>query len=179
MPLYSLDGRRPTLPAEGRFWIAPTACLIGDVRVGIDVGIWFGAALRGDNEPIVIGARTNIQESCTLHTDMGSPLTIGEDCTIGHNVILHGCTIGEGSLIGMGSVVLNRARIGRGCLVGAGALVTEDKSFDDFSLIMGSPAKATRTLDKDAIAALRFSAAHYVENWRRFAKALKPIDPDV
>ena len=114
MPLYSLDGRRPTLPAEGRFWIAPNACLIGDVRVGIDVGIWFGAALRGDNEPIVIGARSNIQESCTLHTDMGSPLTIGEDCTIGHNVILHGCTIGEGSLIGMGSIVLNRARIGRG-----------------------------------------------------------------
>ena len=102
MPLYSLDGRRPTLPAEGSFWIAPIACLIGDVRVGIDVGIWFGAVLRGDNEPIVIGARTNIQESCTLHTDMGSPLTIGEDCTVGHNVILHGCTIGEGSLIGMG-----------------------------------------------------------------------------
>ena len=114
MPLYSLDGRRPPLPAEGRFWIAPNASLIGDVRVGIDVGIWFGAILRGDNEPIVVGARSNIQESCTLHTDMGSPLTIGEDCTIGHNVILHGCTIGEGSLIGMGSIILNGARIGRG-----------------------------------------------------------------
>jgi carbonic anhydrase/acetyltransferase-like protein (isoleucine patch superfamily) len=176
MPLYSLRDRRPTLPAEGRFWIAPTASLIGDVRLGTDVGIWFGAVLRGDNEPIVVGARTNIQESCTLHTDMGSPLDIGEDCTIGHNVILHGCTIGDGSLIGMGSVVLNRARIGRGSLVGAGALVTEDKSFDDFSMIMGSPARAVRILKPDAVAALRGSAAHYVDNWRRYAKGLAPID---
>jgi len=177
MPIYSLDGRRPTLPAEGRFWIAPSACLIGDVVVGLDVGIWFGAVLRGDNEPIVIGARTNIQESCTLHTDMGSPLAIGEDCTIGHNVILHGCEIGDGSLIGMGAVVLNGAGIGRGCLVGAGALVTEGKTFDDYSLIIGSPAKATRTLDKDAAEGLRRSAAHYVDNWRRYAKGLKRIDP--
>src|SRR5271155_2408957 len=164
MPLYPPDRRRPTLPAEGRFWIAPTACLIGDIRVGIDVGIWFAATLRGDNEPIVIGARTNIQESCTLHTDMGSPLVIGEDCTIGHNVILHGCAIGEGSLIGMGSVVLNGARIGRGSLVGASSLVTEGKTFEDFSLIMGSPAKAIRTLDKDAVEAIRSSAARYVDN---------------
>jgi carbonic anhydrase/acetyltransferase-like protein (isoleucine patch superfamily) len=179
MPLYSLHGRRPTLPAEHRFWIAPSASLIGDVRIGIDVGIWFGAVLRGDNEPIVIGERANIQESCTLHTDMGSPLMIGADCTIGHNTILHGCTIGEGSLIGMGSVVLNGARIGRGCLVGASALVTEGKAFDEFSLIMGSPAKAIRTLDKDAVEALRRSAAHYVGNWRRFANGLKRIDPEV
>ena len=134
--------------------------------------------MRGDDEPIVVGARSNIQESCTLHTDPGSPLTIGEDCTIGHNAILHGCTVADGSLIGMGSIILNRARIGRGSLVGAGALVTEDKSFEDFSLIMGSPAKAVRALDEAAVAALRLSAAHYVENWRRFAKGLKPIDPD-
>ena len=126
----------------------------------------------------MVGARSNIQESCTLHTDPGSPLAIGEDCTVGHNVILHGCTVGDGSLVGMGSVVLNRARIGRGCLVGAGALITEDKSFDDFSLIMGSPAKTIRRLDEDAVALLRFSAAHYVENWRRFAKGLKPIDAE-
>jgi carbonic anhydrase/acetyltransferase-like protein (isoleucine patch superfamily) len=176
MPLYSLDGRRPTLPAEGRFWIAPTACLIGDVVVGVDAGIWFGAVLRGDNEPIVVGARTNIQESCTLHTDMGWPLVIGDDCTIGHNVVLHGCAIGEGSLIGMGAVVLNGARIGRGCLVGAGALVTEGKTFDDSCLIVGSPAKATRTLDKDAIEGVRNSAVHYVEKWRRYAAGLKRID---
>ncbi len=177
MPIYSLDGHRPTLPAAGRFWIAPSASLIGDVVVGLDVGIWFGAVLRGDNEPIVVGARTNIQESCTLHTDMGSPLAIGEDCTIGHNVILHGCTIGDGSLIGMGAVVLNGARIGRGCLVGASALVTEGKTFADYSLIIGSPAKATRTLEKDAAEGLRRSAAHYVEKWRRFATGLKRIDP--
>ena len=175
MPLYSLDGRRPTLPPEGAFWIAPNACVIGDVVLGQDVGIWFGAVLRGDNEPIVIGARTNIQESCTLHTDMGSPLTVGEECTIGHNVVLHGCTIGDGALIGMGAVVLNGARIGRGCLVGAGALVTEGKTFDDHSLIMGSPARATRTLDAEAAAKLRLSAAHYVANWRRFAAGLEPI----
>jgi carbonic anhydrase/acetyltransferase-like protein (isoleucine patch superfamily) len=176
MPLYSIDGRRPTLPQEGRYWIAPNACLIGDIVVGLDVGIWFGAVLRGDNEPIVIGARTNIQESCALHTDMGSPLAVGEDCTIGHHVILHGCAIGEGSLIGMGAVVLNGAKIGRGCLVGAGALVTEGKTFADFSLIVGSPARQTGTLDKDAAEGLRRSAAHYVDNWRRFAERLKRID---
>jgi carbonic anhydrase/acetyltransferase-like protein (isoleucine patch superfamily) len=176
MPLYSLNGRRPTLPPEGFFWIAPNASVIGDVVVGLDVGIWFGAVLRGDNEPINIGARTNIQESCTLHTDMGFPLAIGEECTIGHNAILHGCAIGEGSLIGMGAIVLNGARIGRGCLVGAGALVTEGKVFDDHSLIMGSPAKAVRILDKEAAAKLRQSAAHYVDNWRRFVLGMKPID---
>jgi carbonic anhydrase/acetyltransferase-like protein (isoleucine patch superfamily) len=175
MPLYALNGRKPTLPPEGSFWIAPNACVIGDVVVGEDVGIWFGAVVRGDNEPIRIGARTNIQESCTLHTDMGSPLTIGEECTIGHNVILHGCAIGDGALVGMGSVVLNGARIGRGCLVGAAALVTEGKTFDDNCLIMGSPAKAIRTLDKEAMAKLRLSAAHYVANWRRFAAGMKPI----
>jgi carbonic anhydrase/acetyltransferase-like protein (isoleucine patch superfamily) len=154
MPLYSLNGRRPTLPPDGFFWIAPNASVIGDVVVGLDVGIWFGAVLRGDNEPINIGARTNIQESC--------------------NAILHGCAIGDGSLIGMGAIVLNGARIGRGCLVGAGALVTEGKTFDDHSLIVGSPAKVVRTLNKEAAAKLRQSAAHYVENWRRFAVGMKP-----
>lgn len=175
MPLYSLEGRAPALPAEGRYWIAPSACLIGDVSVGIDVGVWFGAVLRGDNEPIVVGARTNIQDSCTLHTDMGYPLTIGDDCTIGHSAILHGCAIGEGSLVGMGAVVLNGAKIGRGCLVGARALVTEGKDFADHSLIVGSPARAVRTLDAETIEDLRRSARHYVENWRRYAKGLKPI----
>jgi len=175
MPLYSLDRRQPTLPADGSFWIAPNASVIGDVVVGLDVSVWFGAVLRGDNEPINIGARSNIQESCTLHTDMGFPLSIGEECTIGHNVVLHGCVIGEGSLIGMGSIVLNGARIGRGCLVGAGALVTEDKAFDDHSLVMGSPARAVRALDDEAVAKLRQSAARYVGNWRRFAAGMKPI----
>ena len=173
MPVYSLGQRRPALPPEGRYWIAPTASLIGDVRLGTDAGVWFGAVLRGDNEPIVVGARSNIQEMCLLHTDMGYPLTIGDDCTVGHNAILHGCTIEEGSLIGMGAVLLNGAKVGRGSLVGARALITEGKSFPDHSLIMGSPAKAIRTLDTDAIEALKRSARHYVENWRRFAEGLK------
>ena len=176
MPLYALDAIRPTLPVAGRCWIAPNAQIIGRVILGEDCGIWFGAVLRGDNEAITLGARTNIQEGSTLHTDMGSPLTIGEDCTIGHNAILHGCTIGAGSLIGMGAIVLNGARIGEGCLVGAGALVTEGKSFPDHSLIVGSPAKAIRTLDEAAIAGLRQSAAHYVAKWKRFAGGLRPIE---
>ena len=141
MPIYALHDRRPRLPSKDRYWIAPNACVIGDVVLGEDCGVWFGATLRGDNETISIGARTNIQEGCTLHTDMGFPLFIGEDCTIGHNAILHGCTIGDGSLVGMGAIVLNGAKIGRGCLVGAGALLTEGKIFPDGSLIVGSPAK--------------------------------------
>jgi len=175
MPMYALGDRRPSVPPEGRHWIAPDASLIGDVRLGEDVGVWFGAVLRGDNEPIIVGARSNIQELCTLHTDMGSPLTIGEDCTIGHNVVLHGCRLGDGTLVGMGSVILNGAKIGAGCLVGAKALVTEGKEFPDYSLIVGSPAKAVRTLDANAIAELRWSALHYVENWRRFATSLKRV----
>jgi len=131
MPIYALHDRKPTLPPEGRYWVAPNASVIGDVALGEDCGIWFGATLRGDNERITIGARSNIQEGSTLHTDPGSPLTIGEDCTIGHNAILHGCAIGDGSLIGMGAIILNGAVIGRGCLVGAGALVTEGKVFPD------------------------------------------------
>ena len=176
MNVYTLNGVGPTLPAEDEYWIAPNATVLGKVILKKNASVWFGAVVRGDNEPIVIGARTNIQESSTLHTDMGSPLMIGEDCTIGHNAILHGCAIGEGSLIGMGAIVLNGARIGRGCLVGAGALVTEGKTFDDHSLIVGSPAKAIRTLNKEAAAKLRQSAAHYVENWRRFAVGMKPIE---
>jgi carbonic anhydrase/acetyltransferase-like protein (isoleucine patch superfamily) len=176
VPLYLLEGRRPQLPPDGTGWIAPDASLIGDVRLGPGVGIWFGAVLRGDNEPIVVGARSNIQELSTLHTDMGYPLDIGEDCTIGHNVILHGCTVGDGSLVGMGAVVLNGARIGRGCLVGARALITEDKVFPDHSLILGTPAKAVRTLDAAATEALRAAAQHYVENARRFASGLRRIE---
>lgn len=176
MPIYALEDRSPRLPANDRYWLAPNATLIGDVVLGEDCGIWFGATLRGDNERIFVGARSNIQEGSTLHTDIGFPLDIGEDCTIGHNAILHGCTIGEGSLIGMGAIVLNGARIGRGCLVGAGALVTEGKTFADGSLIVGSPAKTVRTLDEAAIAALRRSAAGYVANARRFAAGLKRIE---
>ncbi len=175
MPIYALGAVRPILPPVGRYWIAPNASVIGDVALGEDCGIWFAATLRGDNERISVGARSNVQEGATLHTDMGFPLQIGEDCTIGHNAILHGCAIGEGSLIGMGAIVLNGALIGRGCLIGAGALVTEGKTFPDHSLIVGSPAKAIRALDEDAVQRLRLAAAHYVENWRRFAKDLVAI----
>jgi carbonic anhydrase/acetyltransferase-like protein (isoleucine patch superfamily) len=175
MPIYALNGRRPALPASGRYWIAPNASVIGHVELGEDCGVWFGATLRGDNERIAVGARSNIQEGSTLHTDIGFPLDIGDDCTIGHNAILHGCSIGAGSLIGMGAIVLNGARIGRGCLVGAGALVTEGKVFADHSLIVGSPAKAIRTLDEEAIGRLRASAAHYVERWRQFAEGMIEI----
>ena len=176
MPLYSLDDVSPTLPDEGRYWIAPDAHVIGKVRLGAEVGIWFGAVLRGDNELIDIGDGTNIQESAILHTDMGAPLTVGAGCTIGHRAILHGCTIGENSLIGMGATVLNHARIGRNCLVGANALVTEGKEFPDNSLIVGAPAKAIRVLDEAAIAGLRLSAEGYIKNWKRFAKGMRRID---
>jgi carbonic anhydrase/acetyltransferase-like protein (isoleucine patch superfamily) len=176
MPSYSLDDRVPELPAEGRFWIAPDAHVIGSVRLGEDVGIWFGAVLRGDNELIAIGAGSNIQEGCVLHTDPGAPLSVGEGCTIGHRAILHGCTIGDNTLVGMGATVLNRSRIGANCLVGANALVTEGKDFPDNSLIVGSPAKAIRVLDAATIEGLRRSAETYVANWQRFAAGLRRID---
>ena len=174
MPIYSLEGRRPALPGEGRYWIAPTATLIGDVRLGEDVGVWFGAVLRGDNEPIVIGPRSNVQDHCLMHTDMGFPLTVGAGCTIGHAAFLHGCAIGDGALIGMGATILNGARVGRNCLVGARALITEGKTFPDNSLIVGSPAKAVRELDAAGIASLADSANRYVANWRCYAAGLTP-----
>lgn len=176
MPVYALDDLHPTLPAPGRFWVAPDAHVIGRVILGEDVGIWFGAVIRGDNEPITIGARTNIQEGAMLHADPGMPLTVGADVTVGHHAILHGCTVGDNALIGMGATVLNRARIGANCIVGANALVTEGKEFPDFSLIVGAPAKAVRTLDAATAEQLRSSAAHYVENARRFAAGLRRID---
>ena len=176
MPIYSLHGKEPWLPPENRYWIAPNATLVGDVRLLEDASVWFGAVLRGDNERITIGARSNVQDLCVLHTDMGFPLTVGEDCVIGHNVTLHGCAIGDGSLIGMGAVILNGARIGKGCLVGARALITEHKVYPDHSLIVGAPAKAVKTLDAEALRDLPKGAAHYVENWRRFASGLKRID---
>ena len=176
MPLYALDVKSPKLADAAGIFIAPDAHVIGDCRLGADVSIWFGAVLRGDNEPIIIGNRSNIQEGAVLHTDPGFPLEIGEECTIGHRAILHGCVIGDGSLIGMGSTILNGARIGRGCLVGANSLVTEGKEFPDYSLIVGSPAKAIRTLDEDAVAKLRQSADNYVRNGKRFAAHLTRID---
>ena len=176
MPIYSLDDLSPNLPEAGRYWVAPDAHVIGNVTLGSDTGIWFGAVLRGDNEPIVIGDETNIQEGAMLHTDPGAPISIGRGCTIGHHAIVHGATIGDNSLIGMGAVILNRARIGRNSLVGAGALVTEGKEFPDNSLIVGSPARAVRHLDDAAAEALKMSAQVYVANYRRFAKGLKIVE---
>ena len=176
MPVYRLEDRIPALPEKGRFFVAPDAHVIGSVTLGEDVGIWFGTVIRGDNDPIVIGARTNIQEGSMLHTDPGSPVTIGQGCTIGHHAIIHGCTIGDNSLIGMGATVLNGARIGNNCLVGAGALVTERKEFPDNSLIVGAPARVVRELDAAAIEGLKRSAEIYVANYRRFLAGLEAID---
>lgn len=172
MPLYALDGLMPETPGEGAYWLAPDVHVIGKVRLGHNASVWFGAVLRGDNEWITVGAGSNIQEHSMLHTDPGFPLTIGENCTIGHRAVLHGCSIGNNSLIGMGAIVLNGARIGNHCLVGAGALVTEGKSFPDYSLIVGAPAKAIRTLDEAAAAGLSLTSQSYVRNWQRFANGL-------
>lgn len=175
MSLYELDGVRPTFDDEDSNWIAPNATVIGRAHIGRDAGIWFGVVIRADNEPIVIGAGSNVQEHVVMHTDVGFPLTIGSDCTIGHRAMLHGCTIGDNTLIGMGAIVLNGARIGRNSLVGAGALVTEGKEFPDNSLILGVPAKVSRTLDDDAVAGIRSSAEHYVANAQRFRNGLKKL----
>ncbi len=173
--IYELDGQRPECPEEGRYWIAPSAAVIGKVRLQIDCSVWFGAVLRGDNEWIELGERSQIQDNATLHTDPGFPLTIGPDCVIGHNVILHGCTIGAHSLVGMGALVLNGARIGANSLVGAGALITEGKSFPERSLIVGAPARAIRTLDDAALAGIAAGADFYVRNFKRYARGLQPI----
>lgn len=175
MPLYEIEGKRPVVDPAGA-WVAPSADVIGDVHLGADSSVWFGAVIRGDNTPMIIGARSNIQESAMLHSDYGAPLTVGTNCTIGHHAILHGCTIGDGVLIGMGAIVLNRAVIGDGCIVGAGALVTEGKTFPPGSLIVGSPARAVRQLDDAAAAMLQASADHYVEKSRAYAKGLTRVD---
>ncbi|WEJ35307.1 gamma carbonic anhydrase family protein [Devosia sp. SD17-2] len=174
MPIYALDGIAPEIDPKAGF-IAPTAVLVGDIVVGPEAGVWFGVVMRGDNERITIGARSNVQENCVLHTDMGFPLTIGENCTIGHSAILHGCTIGDNSLIGMGATVLNGAKIGKNCLIGANALVTEGKEIPDNSLVVGAPGKIIRTLGPDSAERLAVSAEGYVRNARRFAAGMVEV----
>ena len=176
MAIFELDGQAPELPADGRYWIADSAVVIGRVRLKTDASVWFGAVLRGDNEWIEIGERTQIQDNATLHTDPGFPITIGDNCVIGHNVVLHGCIIAPNSLIGMGAIVLNGAKIGRNCLVGAGALVTEGKEFPDGSLIVGSPAKVVRQLTPEQIEGLKSNAQHYVDNARRYRNGLRKLE---
>lgn len=172
MAIYSLDGIEPKLPAGEQYWIADSASVIGKISVSKDVSIWFGAVLRGDNEWINLGEGANIQENCTLHTDMGFPLTIGKGCTIGHNVILHGCTLGDNTLIGMGATVLNGAKIGSNCIVGAGALVTEGKEIPDNSLVVGAPARVIREISEVTAQTLKEGADNYVENAKRFRSGL-------
>jgi carbonic anhydrase/acetyltransferase-like protein (isoleucine patch superfamily) len=174
--IYELDGHRPDLPEQGRYWIAPGAMLIGKVRLKIAASVWFGAVLRGDNEWIELGERSQIQDNSTLHTDPGFPLTIGPDCVIGHNVVLHGCTIGPNSLVGMGAIMLNGARIGTNCLVGAGALLTEGKTFPDNSLIVGAPARVVRTLDEAAKQMIAAGADIYVRRFKQYAKGLRELE---
>lgn len=172
--IYALDGIRPQLHPDT--WVAPDANLIGRVVLEAGASVWFGATLRGDNEEIRVGAGSNVQENAVLHTDMGFPLTIGANCTIGHKAMLHGCTIGDGTLIGMGAMLMNGSRIGRGCLIGAGALITEGKEIADGSLVMGAPGKVIRLLDAEARARLLRSAAGYQANMRRFRAGLS-ADP--
>ncbi len=172
--IWSLDDEKPEIHPTA--WVAPDAQVIGRVRIGPGASVWFGAVLRGDNEWIEVGEASNVQELCCLHTDWGYPLTIGPGCTIGHRAMLHGCTIGEGSLVGMSATVLNGARIGPQSLIGAGALVTEGKEFDPRRLILGAPAKATRELDDTAVERLRQSANHYARNAERFARGLNALE---
>ena len=175
MPIHALDGISPDLPADGGFWIAPSADVIGKVKLERDASIWFGAVLRGDNELILVGERSNVQDGCVLHTDMGFPLVIGKGCTIGHQAMLHGCIIGDNTLIGMGATVLNGAKIGRNCLIGAHALIPEGKEIPDNSLVMGAPGRVVKQVSDEAAARLAKSAESYVLNARRFAKGLKPL----
>ena len=176
MTIFALGDYRPELPENGDYWIAPDANVIGQVVVESGVSIWFGATLRGDTEPLSIGAGSNIQENTVIHSDPGFPVRIGQNCTIGHKAMIHGCTIGDESLIGMGATVLNGARIGSGCLIGAGALIPEGKAIPDGSLVMGMPGKVVRVLDEEAQAGLLESAETYRERMRRFRDQLAPVN---
>jgi carbonic anhydrase/acetyltransferase-like protein (isoleucine patch superfamily) len=175
MPIYALDDSAPDLPPEGEYWVAPTAVLVGKVRLLKGASVWWGAVLRGDNDWITIGEGSNVQDNSVIHTDPGQPVTVGANCTIGHRVILHSATVEDGALIGMGSTLLNRSRIGKNCLVGAGSLVTEGKIFEDGSMILGVPARVARKLSEMELAGLKMSAAGYVHNHRRYASKLREV----
>ena len=172
MNVYGLDDKQPQLPPQGEYWIAPTAPIRGDVILQPGASVWFGAVIRGDNDPITIGRDTNIQDGSVLHSDPGEPLTIGDGVTVGHMVMLHSCEIGDNTLVGIGSVILGRARIGKNCLIGANTLITEGKEIPDNSLVMGQPGRVVRQLEPGQIEALKASAAHYVQNWQRYVAGL-------
>ena len=173
MTLYTLGDASPDIDDDT--WVALDANLIGNIVLMAGASVWFGATLRGDNEAIIVGEGSNVQENCVFHTDMGAPLTIGTNCTIGHKVMLHGCTIGDNSLIGMGATILNNAKIGKNCLIGAGALITEGKEIPDGSLVMGAPGKIVRQVDEAAIQGITTSAISYQNNMRRFRRDLAPV----
>ena len=173
MAIYELDGVRPE--TDGPHWIADSATVLGRVKLKRNASVWFNAVLRGDNDPIVVGENSNVQDGSVLHTDIGNPTIIGDNCTIGHMVMLHGCTIGDNTLIGIGSIILNGAKIGKNCLIGANTLITEGKVIPDGSMVMGAPGKVVRELNEQQVGMITFSAHHYVENWQRYAKRLKRI----
>jgi len=175
MNIYALGDKTPQLPPAGEYWIAPGAVVIGDVILAKNASIWFGAIVRGDNDPITIGENTNIQDGSVLHSDPGVPLHIGRDVTVGHMAMVHSCTVGDNCLIGIGAVILSRARIGNNCLIGAGALIPEGKEIPDNSLVVGSPGRVVRQLLPHQVDFLTGSAQHYVENWKRYARDLKPV----
>ncbi len=175
MTAYNLGNVKPKLSEDGSHWIAPNAFVIGDVHLGKNVGVWFHTVIRGDNERISVGDNTNLQEHAMLHTDMGFPLVVGKDCTIGHRALLHGCTIGDNTLVGMGAMVMNGAKVGKNCLIGANALVTEGKEIPDGSLFVGAPGKVVRELSEDEMKGLTQSAEHYVQAMRRMRDQMEPM----
>lgn len=175
MALFELDGVKPVTPDSGNYWVAENATVLGRVILKENASVWFNSVLRGDNDPIEIGENSNIQDGCVLHTDHGVPLTIGKDVTVGHMVMLHGCTIGGETLIGIGSTILNRAKIGKNCIIGAHSLIPEGKEIPDNSLVMGSPGKVVKELRPEQVQMIKGSAQVYVENWKRFKKGLKQV----
>lgn len=176
MAIYEIDGKRPTLPQGGSYWVAENAQVMGNVILKENASVWYGAVLRGDNDPITVGENSNIQDGSVLHTDVGCPLTIGKDVTVGHMVMLHGCTIGDETLVGIGSTILNNAKIGKNCIIGAHTLIPEGKVIPDNSLVMGAPGKVIKQVSDHQVQVIRMSALHYVENWKRHRETLKRID---
>ena len=175
MAIFELDGVKPNVPENGQYWVAENATVVGNVVLEEDSSVWFNAVLRGDNVPIKVGRRSNIQDGSVLHTDYGCPLTIGDNVTVGHMVMLHGCTIGDNSLIGIGATVMNRVKIGKNCIIGAHALVPEGREIPDNSLVMGAPGKIIKQVSEPQIQMLQMSAQVYVDNWKRFKNGLKPV----
>lgn len=176
MAVYKLGDIAPTLPENGAYWVADSAAVLGNVILRENASVWYGATLRGDNDPITIGENSNIQDGSVLHTDHGCPLTIGPNVTVGHMVMLHGCTIGEETLIGIGSTILNNAKIGKNCIIGAHSLIPEGKEIPDNSLVMGAPGKVVKEISEQQIAVIKLSAVHYVENWKRHKAELVRMD---